>query len=487
VAESPTLARLPGGQLLLFYSGNQWVSADYATGVATCSGFGATAGPVCTRTSIFPYMNRRVGRKGIGAPSLTTGRDGQLLLATHSWAESLPAGYNTSTPSNQRRMTVERLHVVGGRLVVSGEPGPTGPPPSAAYVPRAPARVLDTRSAGVGTTVARRLESHEVLVLDLQAVTPPSTTAVSMNVTVADPVGHGFVTVFPCGDVPNASNVNFAPGQAIPDLVTVQVNASRRVCLYADTPTNLVVDLQGTYETTSTAGFTGVTPARLLDTRAGGMVGADQTIEVQVAGRGGVPVGATAAALNLTATDAPRWGWLTAWSCSGVRPNVSNVNYTAIAPSPNAAMVPLSASGTVCIRAESAAHVIVDVFGFTGPSGSRFEARSPTRVLDTRLAGGPVSAEGVVAIDVVGPGKAPEGTTSVVLTLTATGPQGHGWLSVFPCSAAGSPGEKTSNLNVAPGETRAAHVTVPVAADGTVCVYSRIRSHVVVDLAGSFA
>jgi hypothetical protein len=74
-----------------------------------------------------------------------------------------------------------------------------------------------------------------------------------------------------------------------------------------------------------------------------------------------------------------------------------------------------------------------------------------------------------------------------VLTLTATGPQGHGWLSVFPCSAAGSPGEKTSNLNVAPGETRAAHVTVPVAADGTVCVYSRIRSHVVVDLAGSFA
>ncbi len=64
--------------------------------------------------------------------------------------------------------------------------------------------------------------------------------------------------------------------------------------------------------------LTPVTPARILDTRAPGVnytgpkPGADQTITVQVAGRGGVPTtGATAVVLNVTATQADGPGFVT--------------------------------------------------------------------------------------------------------------------------------------------------------------------------------
>lgn len=47
-------------------------------------------------------------------------------------------------------------------------------------------------------------------------------TAVTLNGTVVDgwdENGYGFVTVYPCGAVPDASNLNFSGGQAIPKSV----------------------------------------------------------------------------------------------------------------------------------------------------------------------------------------------------------------------------------------------------------------------------
>lgn len=481
VAESPTLARLPDGSLGLFYSGNQWDSDRYATGLAVCPNVGFTSTPQCSRVSVNPVMARRPGRVAIGGPSTTRGRNGELLLATHSWAEGAPASY----PANQRRLTVERVSQVDGRLVISGQPGPAGPAAPAAYVPTTPLRVLDTRN-GLGTTSPRRLEAGEVFALDLSGRVPTTTSAVVLNLTVVDPLGGGFVTAYPCGTPPNASNVNYTPGQVVADLVTVQVSPTRRVCLYTYGAAHLVVDLQGTYDTSASGGFTGVAPSRLLDTRSTTSLGAGQVVEIPVRGRADVPQDANAVALNLTATGAARGGWLTAWPCLASRPVVSNVNFAAGATVANAAVVPLSGAGSVCVYAESPTDVVVDVFGFAGPTGSLLRARAPVRLLDTRTAGPPVGAGQTITVPVVGGIGAPDGTRSVVLTLTATGVRGPGWLSVFPCSSAGSPGEQTSNLNVASGDTRAAHVTVPVAPDGTVCVYTRSASHILVDLAGSF-
>ena len=52
---------------------------------------------------------------------------------------------------------------------------------------------------------------------------PVGATAVIGNTTVTGGTANSFVTVFPAGgSVPNASNVNFAAGQTIPNLVAGQ-------------------------------------------------------------------------------------------------------------------------------------------------------------------------------------------------------------------------------------------------------------------------
>ena len=43
---------------------------------------------------------------------------------------------------------------------------------------------------------------------------PGGTTTVILNVTALG-VGTGYVTVYPCGDRPNASNLNYVTGQTI--------------------------------------------------------------------------------------------------------------------------------------------------------------------------------------------------------------------------------------------------------------------------------
>lgn len=52
---------------------------------------------------------------------------------------------------------------------------------------------------------------------DLRSV-PESATAASLNVTVVNPVGEGYLTVWPCGVArPLASNLNFTAGAVVPN------------------------------------------------------------------------------------------------------------------------------------------------------------------------------------------------------------------------------------------------------------------------------
>ena len=53
--------------------------------------------------------------------------------------------------------------------------------------------------------------------------------AVSMNVTVTQPDGGGYVTVFPCGVQPTASSLNYVPGQTVANAVIAPVSAQGEV------------------------------------------------------------------------------------------------------------------------------------------------------------------------------------------------------------------------------------------------------------------
>ncbi len=236
-----------------------------------------------------------------------------------------------------------------------------------------PERILDTRD---GTGAAERpMNAGETLHLTLAGRAGLPLTGVgaaTMNVTSTQSVGSGFLTVWPCDQPqPTASNVNFVPGDTVPNLVTTGVAADGTVCIFASAATEVIADLGMWFATTETTGFVELTPDRLLDTRipvgvpAKGKVNANSVTTLQVAGRGGVPAtGADAVALNVTVDSPEGAGFITVWPCHKSLPVVSNLNFVAGTTVPNAVTVKLSVAGTVCLYSTSRAHLIADVAGY---------------------------------------------------------------------------------------------------------------------------
>ena len=116
--------------------------------------------------------------------------------------------------------------------------------------------------------------------------------------------------------------------------------------------------------------FVPITPARYYDSRvapnsihAGG-----STVSVPLAGAPfAVPTGAAAISMNLTSDQATGAGYVTAYPGDGAFPLSSNLNFVAATPVANAALVKLSAGGTLNTFVNVATHVIIDVNGyFTG-------------------------------------------------------------------------------------------------------------------------
>jgi hypothetical protein len=114
-----------------------------------------------------------------------------------------------------------------------------------------PSRVLDTRT-GLGTAklaVAAGGTLH-LLVTGPGGVPLTGVSAVVLNVTVAAPARLGFVTVYGDGTTrPGTSNLNFAAGQTVPNLVTVQVGTNGSVALYNGSggTLQLIADVTGYY------------------------------------------------------------------------------------------------------------------------------------------------------------------------------------------------------------------------------------------------
>ena len=222
---------------------------------------------------------------------------------------------------------------------------------------------------------------------------PTDATAVVLNVTVVQARVGGYASVFPCGEaVPNASNLNFAAGQTVPNAVVAKVGAGGKVCVFAEVPFDLLVDVNGYVPAGSSVGS--LSPARLLDSRAGGatvdgqLAGIGQRptgsiTEVPVAGRGGVPADASAVVLNVTVVQARAGGYATVFPCGEAVPNASNLNFAAGQTVPNAVVAKVGAGGKVCVFAEVPFDLLVDVNGYV-PAGSAVGSLSPARLLDSR-------------------------------------------------------------------------------------------------------
>ncbi|MGO8826840.1 MAG: glycoside hydrolase family 43 protein [Acidimicrobiales bacterium] len=98
--EAPDMVTV-AGRYFLFFSGNDWETADYGVGVATCSG---PLGP-CNDSSPTPILSSGRGVAGPGGESVFADTTGAYWIAFHAWVPGA-VGFPNSRDLYLRRLTV---------------------------------------------------------------------------------------------------------------------------------------------------------------------------------------------------------------------------------------------------------------------------------------------------------------------------------------------------------------------------------------------
>ncbi|MEV4540021.1 hypothetical protein [Micromonospora echinaurantiaca] len=246
-------------------------------------------------------------------------------------------------------------------------------------------------------------------------------------------------------------------------------------------------------------------PERLMDTRSGlggrtGPLGARTVVDLQVAGRGGVPAsGAGSVVLNVTVAGPTASGYLTVYPAGQTRPTVSSVNFGAGWLGSNNVTVKLDPDGRVGIYHHAGTtHVVLDVVGFYAGSdtvrgshgrGGQYQRVTPTRLVDTRRERGPIEGNTLINrwVDF---GPVSPHVRALVLNITAVRPERSGFLSAW---AGDSPVPTSSTVNYAAGtvvpnlayvRTATCHDCGPWYGVPIFAVHSLRATDIVVDLVG---
>ena len=452
------------------------------------------------------------------SPSLTQlDRSGELLISTvdpasvygtvlQQWLGTEPAGIlGASYPA---------LQLFAASAGAAIPPPPQGPSPGGELLAITPLRRLDTR-LGMGSSKAPLAagQTLEVLVAGAGDVPPTGVTAVILNVTAVRPTRVGYLTVWPTGEpLPLASNLNFVPGQIVPNLVICKVGTGGKVSIYnAAGSVEVVADVVGYVRDGVGQAVTPTLPARLVDTRVGGgaPLAPGASMDVAVVSAMIPSGGATAAVLNVTVVAPTAAGFLTVWPTGDPKPWASNLNFAPGVTVPNLVVAKLGTAGAgkndrvSVFNSAGNSHVIVDLLGFVAPSSAvatpsaaspgQFVALTPKRVLDTRAAGGggPLGAKEERTLNLSGQGGLPAATAmrGVVVNVTVTAPTSVGYLTVWPADQARP---TASNLNFLAEQTVPNLVLCATSPDST--TGGRIKlfnfaglTHVVVDVVGYIA
>ncbi len=252
------------------------------------------------------------------------------------------------------------------------------------YDPVSPVRVCDTRpgnpsglSGGEAQCNAYTpgvAKSFNVNIGGVGGI-PADATAAILNVTAANPVSPGYLSVYPAGStVPDTSNVNFTSGTTVANMAIVPLSGTGAVSIYTSAATNVIVDVEGYFTTSTGSKNETVSPLRIADTRpgsgepyAGRTLGSGSTLTIAVAGVAGVPDTATAVVLNVTVTGTTAPGYLTVYPAGVPRPIASNLNWESGTTLANMVVVKIGTSGAVDLYNYSGStDVVVDVEGWYG-------------------------------------------------------------------------------------------------------------------------
>jgi hypothetical protein len=183
-------------------------------------------------------------------------------------------GYLTVFPGGQAMPTVSNLNFTPGAIVpnqvivavtdakiqiFNGSAGSTqviadlagyfgGAGATDEFVPVNPIRVLDTRADQSAPVGANQTRGVFVPIPNVCVPVCPLPTAIAVNLTVTQPAAGGFLTAYPLnGTLPNASVLNFAPGQTVPNFVTVAANGGVAVFNGSAGTVHLIADEEGYY------------------------------------------------------------------------------------------------------------------------------------------------------------------------------------------------------------------------------------------------
>jgi uncharacterized protein (DUF1501 family) len=342
-------------------------------------------------------------------------------------------------------------------------PGPYQVTPPSRFKPLSPRRIGDTRD-GTGGLPRRKLrprESVRLKVAGVGGVPASGCTAVVVNVTSVEPTAAMYFTVYPGSTArPLSANLNGGPGRPVPNLVVMGVGDDGRIEVFnSHGETHCVVDVFGYFTAGAGDRFVATSPRRLFDTRSGtgirrGKILDRTKVDVQVAGKAGVPAsGATAVVMNLAVTQPSASGYLRA-SPKGTAASTSNVNFGVGDTIPNLVICKIGSGGKITLDGRSDTHAVGDVFGYFAAGGDLLQAMGPQRVLDTRsglgAAPGPVGPKRSVELAMAGRNGIPNGATAVVLNVAATNVAAASYVTVWP---AGSKQPGTANLNLVAGRT----------------------------------
>ncbi len=364
------------------------------------------------------------------------------------------------------------------------------------YFPMVPVRALDSRdgTGGFNTKWGPGLTRY-VKVAGVAGV-PADATAVVLNLTGTGPSAATHLTVWPSNQpMPGNSNLNLAAGQTAANLVTVQTGAAGKVGIFNNAGfVDVIADIAGYYRNDATGSrFTGITPTRVLDSRDGTggyntAWGAGQARDVTVAGVNGIPAGATAVVMNVTAVSPSTATHLMIMPKGApVGTPLSTLNVAAGETRPNLDVAKVANGKVTITNNKGSVHVIVDVVGYftTSAVSGDFAPIVPARIADTRTGlGGYDSPFGTATrqLKVAGNGGVPASAKAVVLNVTVTGPTAPSHLTVWPNGVAKP---TASNLNYVAGQTVPNAVTVKVGTSGMIQLANNSGStHVIVDVVG---
>ncbi len=246
--------------------------------------------------------------------------------------------------------------------------------------------------------------------------------------------------------------------------------------------------------------FVPVTPCRVVDTRSqngtfGGPPIQGGTSRNFPIGQGscGIPLGATAFSLNVTAVPMGRLGYLTVWPTGQTQPVVSTLNSLDGRIKANAAIVAAgTGGGAVSVFASDTTNVLLDIDGYFAPaktSSLTFYTLPPCRVLDTRPhygGTGPIPGGMIAYFKITdAPGCTVPATAKVYsLNITAIPNGPLSYLTVWP---AGSSQPHVSTLNDLTGTIVANAALVAAGTGGDISVYPTNDTNLLIDINGYFA